>query len=353
MPAMMHSPRRIVAFVPNPVGDAVMFTPALRAIRAHFAEAELTLFARPAPAAVLTPNPWTGHVLVDAGGLLSGVRALRRGGLDLAVLGPNSVRSALLARLGGIGRRIGYRRNGRGWLLTDGVEPPRNADGGLAVTAALDYYLDLAAALGWEGRDRRMELAVGDDDRRRADELLADADAGEGRPVVVLSPGASFGSSKRYPPERFAAVADELAGRRRARIVISVAPGERAVGEQVAGAMQSDPPISLGGLDSTLGLVKAMIARAALVITNDTGPRHIAAALGAGVVTIFGSTDPSRTTIYYDRERIVSAQVPCAPCQRKQCPLPPGPEHHQCMRRISPEMVVAAAEALLGEGGEP
>ncbi|MHC4718091.1 MAG: glycosyltransferase family 9 protein, partial [Planctomycetota bacterium] len=185
---MTHSPRRIVAFVPNPVGDAVMFTPALRAIRAHFPEAELTLFARPGPAAVLTPNPWAGRILVDAGGLRSGARALRRGGFDLAVLGPNSFRSALLARLGGIGRRIGYRRDGRGWLLTDGVEPRRDAEGGLAVTPAVDFYLDLAAALGWEGRDRRMELAVGRDDRRRAEELLADADAGGVRPVVVLSP---------------------------------------------------------------------------------------------------------------------------------------------------------------------
>ena len=344
---MTQSPRRIVALAPNPVGDAVMFTPALRAIRAHFADAELAVFARPAAAAVLTPNPWTQRVIVDSGNLLSAARELRRGRFDLAVLGPNSFRGALLARLAGIGRRIGYHRDGRGCLLTDKVQPGRRPDGGFAVTPAIDYYLGLARALGCEQTDRRMELAVDPDDLRRADAMLGEADG----PVVVLNPGAAFGASKMYPPDRFAAVADGLVGRWAARVVISVAPGERAIGERVAAAMEAEAVVNLAETPAALGLVKALIARSALLITNDTGPRHIAAALGAAVVTIFGSTDPNRTVIYYDRERIVSASVACAPCQRKRCPLEAGPEHHQCMLAISPEMVLAAAAELIDEGG--
>ena len=344
----MPGPRRIVALVPNPVGDAVMFTPALRAIRARFPDSELSLFARPAPAAVLTPNPWAAAVIVDPGRLWAGARALRAGGFDLAVLGPNSFRSAVLARVAGIPHRAGYNRQGRGWLLTEKVPPPRTDDGALAIVPAIDYYLALVRALGCAGGDRRMELAVSDEDRRRADAMLA----GGGGPVVVLNPGAAFGPSKMYPPERFAAVADELVRTRGARIVISVAPSERAVGEQVAAAMRAEPAVNLAGMSGTLGLVKALIARAAVVITNDTGPRHIAAALSVPVVTLFGSTDPGRTAIYYDRERIVSASVDCAPCQKKTCPLPAGPDYHRCMRGVPPEMVLAAAGELLGEGGE-
>jgi len=348
MSAMAPPWRRIVAIVPNPVGDAVMFTPALRAIRARFADSELALFARPAPAAVLAPNPWGAAVIVDPGGLWTGARALRAGGFDLAVLGPNSFRSALLVRLAGIPNRVGYHRDGRGWLLTEKVAPPRDAAGRLAVVPAVDYYLGLTRALGCQAHDRRMELAVDGDDCRRADTLLADGDG----PVVVLSPGAAFGPSKMYPPERFAAVADELVRTRGARVVISVAPGERGVGERLATAMRATPVVNLAEMQATLGLVKALIARAAVVITNDTGPRHVAAALGAGVVTVFGPTDPARTTIDYDQERTVVADADCAPCQRKVCPLPAGADYHRCMRSIPPEAVLAAAEELLDEGGE-
>ncbi|KPK85702.1 MAG: hypothetical protein AMJ81_03075 [Phycisphaerae bacterium SM23_33] len=350
MLAVEAEPRRIVVFVPNWVGDAVMFTPTLRAIRARFRDSQITLFARPAPAAVLTPNPWTGNMIVDRGGFIANVRWLRRGRFELAVLGPNSFRSGLLARLGGAARRLGYSRGGRGALLTDKLDPPRDTGGTFAVVPALDYYLRLAEHLGCDVADKRMELAVADADAARADSLLSQAQADTGRPIVILNPGASFGSSKMYPAERFARVADALIERRGAQIVISAAPAERPVANAVQEAMSRSPLINLGRVGNTLGLLKAMVRRSDLMITNDTGPRHFAAAFNVPVVAIFGATDPERTTIYYDRERIVRVDVPCGPCQRKQCPLPPGPRHHQCMLKIPPEMVLAATEALLGQG---
>ena len=97
--------------------------------------------------------------------------------------------------------------------------------------------------------------------------------------------------------------------------------------------------LNLARAENTIGRLKALVARAELLVTNDTGPRHVAAALGTGVVTVFGSTDPDRTTIDYDRERIVRVEVPCGPCQKKHCPLPPGPDRHQCMLGIAPETV--------------
>ena len=351
MPAMSCQPERIVVFLPNWVGDAVMFTPTLRAIRARYERAHLALLARPAPAAALAPNAWAQETIVDRGGALASACALRRRRFDLAVLGPNSFRSALLARLGGARRRLGYNRDGRGFLLTDKLAPPRSADGRFAVTPALDYYLELGAHLGCDVSDRRMELAVGDSDAARAEALLSEAGVEPGRPVVLVNPGASFGPSKLYPPERFAAVADALVDRRKAQIIINAAPSERAYADAVEAAMAHRPAANLARVDNTLGLLKAVVARSDLLITNDTGARHLAAALGASVVTIFGSTDPGWTEIGYDRERIVRVDVPCGPCQRKRCPLPVGPEHHQCMLGIAPEMVAAAAEELLDQEG--
>ena len=111
--------------------------------------------------------------------------------------------------------------------------------------------------------------------------------------------------------------------------------------------MRRAPAVSFDERDNTLGLLKSLVRRCSLVITGDTGVRHFAAAFDTPVVTLFGSTDPVWASIDYDKERIIRVDVPCAPCQKKRCPLPEGPEHHQCMEKITPEMVLAAAEELL------
>ena len=346
--AMDDKPQRIVVFAPNWVGDAVMFTPTLRAFRERFADAHLAILARPAPAAVLTPNPWTDEIII-ADGMFRSIRALRRKRFDLAVLGPNSFRSALVARLGGVRGRLGYSRDGRGWLLTDKIIPTRNADGKFAVVPALDYYLELAKYLGCDTGDKQMELTVADTDADAAELLLDNADADKDRPIVLLNPGASYGPAKMYPPDRFAAVADGLIESSEAQIVINAGPAEKSIAETVENAMKHPPLLNLARVENSLGLLKAMVRISDLMITNDTGPRHFAAAFGVGVVTVFGPTDPNWAKIYYDSERIVRVDVPCGPCQKKVCPLPAGDEHHQCMLKIAPDMVLCAAEELLRE----
>jgi len=353
MPVMRDAPRRIAVFLPNWVGDAVMFTPTLRAIRARLGGARLMLVGRPAPTAVLTPNPWTDEVAVlRRGTALRLICSLRSQRFDLAVLGPNSFRSALVARAAGARRRLGYDRDGRGMLLTDKLDPARGPDGRLAVTPAVDYYLKLAEHLGCDVSDRRMELSVGEADAASAETMRRRAGVEEGRPVVLINPGAAFGPAKLYPAERFAAVADGLVEARGAQIIINAAPGERPIAEAVEGRMKHAPVLNLARIDNTIGLLKAFVRRADLVITNDTGPRHFAVAFGRAVVTIFGPTDPERTKTYCDRERIVRVDVPCGPCQCKRCPLPEGPSRHQCMLGISPEMVVAAGKELLDRGAD-
>ncbi len=353
MPRMDQPARRILVVLPTWVGDAVMATPTLAALRGRFDQAHITLYGGTMALEVLAGLPLADETRGDTSkgrGTLAALRAgkaLRADRFDLAVMLSNAFRVALLCRVGKIRRRVGYARDGRGWLLTDKLEVPRRDDGRPRPTPAIRYYLALAERLGCRSEDRTMHLAVETSFAREAEAMFVDAGIAADRPVVLINPGASFGAAKLWPPERFAAVADALVERHRAQIILNAAPAEKPIAAAVGEAMRARPAISFAERDNTLGLLKAITARCDLMITGDTGPRHVAAALGTGVVTLFGSTDPDWTTIDYDRERIVRIDVPCGPCQEKVCPLPPGPEHHQCMRRITPETVLAAAEELL------
>jgi heptosyltransferase II len=352
MPAMEADFSKILILLPTWLGDAVMATPTLGAIRRRFPQAHITWMA-PAPVCeLLTGLEGADEVVEDPSRRRQGAciwqasKVIRQGRYDLAVLLANSFRSALVCRLGQARRRLGYVRDGRGWLLTDKLAPPRRADGSFQPTAAIGYYLVLAQALGCSTQDKTMKLAVEPAFAAQAQQLLEAAGVPAGAPLVIINPGASFGASKLWPVERFAAVADALHEKHGAAVAIHAGPAETANALAVEKAMRTTAAISMARQAPSLGLLKALAARAALMITGDTGPRHIAAALGAAVVTIFGSTDPAWTTIDYARERIVRVDVPCGPCQKKTCGLR-GADYHQCMVKITPDMVLAAAEELL------
>jgi len=350
---------KVAVFLPNWVGDVVMATPALRALRKHFFSACITYVGRPKALQTVAGTTWADKTLADESSMRPGAANLLRclGGLranrcELAVLLPNSFRAAAMARLGGIRRLAGYDRDGRGWLLTDKLAPPRDERGRLTPISAIDYYIDLVRLLGVRfpddgGSSRRMALAVTDTGESAARALLRRAGVEANRPLVMINPGASFGPSKMWASERFAVVADALIERRGAQIIINAAPSERPIAARVAEAMRHRPVINFADYDNTIGLLKSLIRRCSLLITNDTGPRHFAAAFGIGVITLFGSTDPRWAQIDYERERIIRLPVPCSPCQRPMCSQPAGPTYHQCMAAITPEMVLPAADELL------
>ena len=351
---MEPQPQRIVVFLPTWVGDAVMATPALSALRRRFPQAHIAWTGGRTALEVLAGLDLADATLVDAGksggitGVLRAAWTLREQQFDLAVLLSNAFRVALECRLGKVPRRIGYDRDGRGWLLTHRLSTPRRADGTFLPTPAIRYYLALTERLGCDPSDRTMRLTVEDRFARQAEAVFDEVRIDSKRPVVLINPGASFGSSKLWAPQRYAAVADELGDRCGAQIVINAGPKEQQIASAVAGAMRRRPALNFADRPNTLGLLKAVTARSTLMITGDTGPRHMAAVLAGGVVTLFGSTDPNWTTIDCDRERIVRVDVPCGPCQERLCPLPAGPDQHQCMQRITSEMVLEASEELLG-----
>lgn len=344
---MAHSqtinPQRILIVMPSWVGDAVMATPTLRALRARFAEARITAVAKPYIQPLIDACPWIDRIEPAAGGWMKQAVAVRRGRYDLAVLLPNSFRTAWIAWLGGAKRRIGYARDSRAWMLTDRL-PPLREDGKFIPTPTLDYYLDIARHLGADPADPSMELFTRPEHDEQVERMLRQGGVDFDRPLVLINPGAKYGAAKLWLPERFAETADRLIDQRGAQVLVNGSPAERAILDRVHTAARHEL-IDLPRLGNNLTLLKSVVRRCDLMITNDTGPRHIAAALGTPVVTLFGPTDPRWTTIDFDREIELQIDVDCGPCQLKICPL-----DHRCMTRLTTDMVTEAAERLL-EGG--
>jgi heptosyltransferase II len=354
----MSVPEKILIVQPNWVGDAVMATPALRAIRELYPQAHISYLMRRYVKSLYGGMPWadqlityrTGKTKAKAGkGLFDLAARLHSGKFDLAVLLPNSFKSALICKMANIPRIFGYERDGRGFLLTDRLLPVKEK-GKFVPSPIIHAYLGLARYLGSPNRDLKMELFVTDAERRETQEIFTrcglDADlcrpgSAARPPLVVLNPGAQYGAAKLWKSEYFAELADMFIDKLQATVLLSAAPRERAIVESIQRQMKH-AAVDLSNKGMTLGSLKEIVRRCDLMVTNDTGPRHIAAAMEVPVVTVFGPTHPEWTEIYYAKERQVAVKVFCGPCQKKTCPL-----DHRCMTRVTPSMVWDASMQLL------
>lgn len=383
-PPGVADPASILVVLPTWVGDFVMATPSLRAIRERFATSRVTFLLEANLADLARGVPWVndcvywparGKRTVFSSEYRRLLKSLRRERYDCAVLLSNSFRSALLARLCGIPNRIGFGRDGRGWLLSHRVEVPNRrgvANSGkirlapsLSTTPPVklgaqtrggasqylpmplvDYYAVLLESLGCRTPTDWLELFVTDECEKSVEKRLVDLQLGD-RPLIALSPGAKFGASKCWSPKRFAEVADRLITDRGAALLITCGPGEEPIAGAIAAEMKQRA-VALTNPLLSLGELKSLVRRCGLLIANDAGPRHIAKAFGVPVVTVFGPTHPDWTATNYARERIVRVDVDCGPCQQRICPL----GHHRCMEDVSVDMVVRAAEELLGKTGK-
>jgi ADP-heptose:LPS heptosyltransferase len=430
---------RIVVVMPNWLGDGVMATPFLRALRQLYPAAHIAAAARPLVAPVC--ERLVDEINVYGKGEEAEVaKWMRASKFDLAILLPNSLRSAWMTWRGGARRRLGYSRGGRSLLLTDRVRPAKRTSaqrmldegkraaqfviddaiaetewkaagpapltfpmkrmrrirwlpwcfqgdfeaddrqwkeevfipafqlrprfGGYQPVPTIEYYLQLARYLGAANAPRQMELAATAANKEEAEKALAQfqisnlksqiSESGDEK-IVVLVPGANFGASKCWLPERFAAVAERLAdpaGPFGAQVILAGSPTEMAICDAIAAGVSKHPERvhilgrTNGGKGVSIGALKEIVRRSRMMICNDTGPRHIAAAFGVPVVTLFGPTDPVWAETFFEKERIVRVEVPCGPCQLKQCPI-----DHRCMTRITVEMVMAAAEELWNRDG--
>ena len=358
LPTSMSDPHKILVVQPSWVGDAVMATPTLRAIRERYPDAHIAYMMKRYVKPLYTGQPWADQLITyrsgktrkRAGkGLFDLARRLRGAKFDLAILLPNSFQTALVCKMANIPRVVGYERDGRGFLLSDKLLP-RKEKGKFVPTPIVKYYMGLAHYLGSQARDLSLKLFVTDSERREAVEVLEQAGlprdvehpAASGKPpLILLNPGAQFGVAKCWPAEYFAALADRMIDELSATILISGAPRERRIIEAIYRSMRH-PPVDLLSKGATLGTLKEIVRRCDLMITNDTGPRHIAAAFDVPVITLFGPTHPEWTEINFARERKLAVKVFCGPCQKKTCPL-----DHRCMTRLTPAMVFDAALSML------
>jgi heptosyltransferase-2 len=340
---------KLGVFLPNWVGDVVMATPTIRALRNFFGkQATLLGIMRPYVADVLAGSAWLDDALFydprsqDASlGTWQLVRRLRQERLDAVVLLTNSLRTALLAWLSGAPRRVGYVRYGRGWLLTDPLEPPRS-DGRIAPQPMVDYYLELAYALGCPPESPRLELATTLADEQAANLVWSRLKVRADRVVTFNSSGA-YGAAKLWPAAHFAELARRVAAQLDHDVLILCGPSERKLAAEIVQLSKHPRVVSLADEPLSIGLSKASVRRSRLLVTTDSGPRHLAVAFGVPLVGLYGPTLPIWGENNTARETALSTSIACLGCARRTCPL----GHHRCMTELSVEQVFRAVAAEL------
>jgi heptosyltransferase-2 len=331
--------------LPNWVGDAVMATPTLRALRAALPRERIIGVLRPYVRPVLAPNPWIDayiEVGKSTADLWRAAMALRREHAEAGILLPNSLRSAMLFWMGGVKRRIGYDRGGRRRLLTDAIAVPREG-GRFVPSSMITYYLRLAEVLGAATDDRRMELFTTDLDEAAASAAYEAAGLDPAR-TLLLCPGYAFGPSKGWPVQHWADLVRGASQRFDLVPAILCSPKEAAIAEAISQAAGGCATFHDKGV--TLASSRAVVRRAKAMVAIDSGLRHYAAAMGRPVVALFGPTHIEWTETWYPREVRLQATVPCGPCQEPVCPTGTS----ECMWKIQPDEVLdALAEALRRE----
>jgi lipopolysaccharide heptosyltransferase II len=326
------------------IGDVVQSLPVAAALRRGFPRAYIAWAVGPAASQVVAGNPHLSETLVVGGwgpggegtAPLPGLgaprklrRALRERGFELSLDMQGLLKSALVAYLSGARERIGYRNRQEGaFLLNNRSIVPDRRD-----IHAVEAYLGFAAAVGAPAEPLDFTIATGGADRRAVDELLGGREG-----IIALIPGARW-LSKRWPPARFAAVADALWGEFGCASVVVGGGSDGLLAQEIAAAARS-PILDLTGR-TTLKQLAELFRRCRAVISNETGPMYIASAVGAPTVAIFGPTDPLRLGPYGEGHAKVTPGVACAPCRRRECsPL-------RCMEAIRPEQVIEAARGLM------
>jgi heptosyltransferase II len=341
--------RRIAIFLPNWIGDVVMATPAIRAVRARYPRARLMAVGKPYVAETLAGAPWFDDlVLWDKSGpphrrFRPVLGRLMDERLDAAVLFPNSFRPALLARLAGARHIVGFARYFRDPLLTRRLYPARGRDGRPKPVPILDDYNRVVRLIDVPDPGRRMELFTTPADEAAAERFWLRHGLNRRETVVGLNPGGAFGASKHWPTDHFAELARRFAARRSTAVVVLCGPSEKAEADRIAERAGRANVVSLADEPLSIGLTKAIVRRLSLLATTDSGPRHFAAAFDVPVVSIFGPTHIEWTETYFEKAVHLRRKLPCGPCQQRVCPE----GHHRCMVELGANEVDAAAASLL------
>jgi heptosyltransferase-2 len=332
------------------VGDAVMSIPALRELRLLFPHARITLAAPAGTADVFMEADFADHVLETRRGTFATVtnaREWRQRRFDLAVLFQNAFAAAATAFFARVPIRIGYDTERRGILLTTSVPLP----GWASKRHESFYYLNIVAELqralfdsaSIPARKPRFDLSVSAERKAAAREILVQAGWQFGKPLAILCPGSINSRAKRWPAEKYAELADRFTGYG-ATVGLIGSPAEKGVSHEVSAASKS-PILMLTG-ETTVAEAVAIISLADVLVTNDTGPAHLGAALNTLTLVIFGPTNPLTTYPMSTAAEIIRRPPDCAPCMLRDCPI-----DHRCMTAITTEEVFDRAVSLMANRG--
>jgi heptosyltransferase-2 len=342
---------RIVVRGTNWVGDAMMTVPALRELRRLFPNAHITLSTRPWAQGLFADADFIDALQVNEGdGLLSvigQVRDWRNARFDAAVLFPNSFAAALVAFLARVPIRIGYATDRRESLLTHPLAVPEWR----ASKHEVFYYMQIIAELErhLKGTQTFLEtqpdgsLQVSESHKAAARDLLRAKGVDGKRQIIALCPGSINSRAKRWPAESYAALADRLVNDLGAQVLLIGSGYELQVSQEVSRAARHKPILLTG--ETNLEQLVGVLSQVDLLITNDTGPAHIAAALSRPTLVIFGPTNPLTTRPFSPYGEVIRQPPDCAPCMLRDCPI-----DHRCMTAITPDDVFAHARAVLGRG---
>ncbi len=330
------NPRRLGVRLPNWMGDVIMVTPTLRALRHAFPEAKMVLWGKPGMKDLVEGASWCDDYISEPPGE----------SLDAILLLRRYFRSAWEAWRAGIPLRAGFSGDFRGGLLTHAV-PSIAGHRSRHPYSWMTYQRRLMEGLGIPILDLQMELPLDSGCESRVEALLSEKGLDPEKPLVCLNPGAGFGPSKRWPEEYFARAGDSLADKLGGEVFILAGPGEEAEGESIQQSMSSRA-VLFGPEEGNLVMMKSLIRRASVMLSNDSGPRHIGACFDIPTVVMVGPFHPNISENYHKRTSMMYEGVDCSPCHLRNCPV-----DHRCMTRITPEKVVKEALRLVEEKGEP
>jgi heptosyltransferase-2 len=335
-------PDKILVRATNWVGDAVMSLPALRALRQRFPQARISILAKPWVADLYAREnvcnsliPYTARSWSEK---WAAARELRGRRFDTAILLQNAFEAAAIAYLAGIPERIGYARDGRGFLLTRAIPVPKRGE---IPRHESFYYLELLRQAGiLDNLPANEPIRLEGAPAARSAGLERFRQLGLGEIVIGVSPGAAYGTAKRWLPERFADSANQVANELGAAVAIFGSKDERDLCASVAASIAT--PVKNFAGETALAEFIDLAAACRVYLTNDSGAMHIASALGVPTIAVFGATDDHATGPTGPLARVIRHPVECSPCLKRECPI-----DHRCMTRVSAARVAEAALELL------
>ncbi len=347
---MSVQPEKILIRGVNWIGDAVLTIPAIKSVRKTFPDSHISLLIKPWVADVFKENRDIDKIILyesrheSFSGKIELAKTLRQNRFDIAILLQNAFDAAMLSWLAGIPERIGYSRDLRGLLLTKSVPISKE----ILKKHQVYYYLNLLQSAGIETSDIQPYIYLTDNERKWARNTISSSFSDNKTPLIGINPGATFGSAKRWPSERFAWLTDKIINELNGRVIIFGGSSEIQIVNQIMEIAESKTtkdggPILVMAGKTSLRELSALISECDVFISNDSGPMHIASALLMPIIAIFGSTNRSATGPFGQPHKVISKDLPCAPCMKRECPE----KHLRCMTEITADEVFAALKEML------